>query len=205
MDARRVGELLHYSITLRVPAERLDELVAAIKQIAGAIDREQLSTRDVTEEYVDLEARLVTLRATETVLRGLLAESRARKADAEQIMAVYRELTGIRSNIEQIQGKLNMLENLAALSTVHLEIRPTEVAKPLSRSGWQPSATLRSSARALVSVLQGLVDMAIVLAVVVLPVLLLVGMPVWLVGRALARRRRRRSSSSHASTGGDKA
>jgi len=189
VSAQRVESLMHYEITVRVPAERLEEALAGLRKLSTRVDREQLSTEDVTDKYVDLGQRLKTLQATETELRALLAESRARARKVDEIMAVYKELTEIRGQIEGIQGQINSLDKLAALSSIHLRVRPDAIAAPIVRGdGWRPGETLRSSARTLMQLLQWLADTAIVFLVVVVPVLLPVALLFWLWSR-----RRRRS------------
>jgi hypothetical protein len=192
MSAERRGELLYYSLTLRVPVERLEEAVAAVEREAESVERQSVRTEDVTEHWVDLSARLKTLRATEEELQKLLAESRQRGQKLEDIMAVYEKLTEIRSAIEQLQGQLVALESLAALSTVNVQLHPTEGARPIVDEGWQPGETLRRAVRALVQGLQGLADLAIVLLVVGLPLLLVVLVPLWVVFRLLRGWLRRR-------------
>ena len=198
VEAVRRGGLLHYQLTLRVPGERLDAVLAALEDLAAVVEREQVSTEDVTDRYVDLEARLRALRATEEELTALLRESRSRGHSAEDIMAIFRELTGIRSQIEQLQGQLQLLANRVAYSTVHLELRPTAAARPLVDEGWSPGSTAHSSVRALLAALQWLADAAIVLAVAVLPVLLILAVPLWLLLRLLVRVRARRRAGSSA-------
>lgn len=195
---RRPDELLSVQMTLRVPIERLEEVVAAVRDLGERVERQSLSTEDVTDRYVDLQARLRALRATEEELTALLRESRARGHSAEDIMAIFRELTGIRSQIEQIQGQLQQLADQTTYSTIHLELRPAEAARPLVAEGWQPSATVRSSVRALVAALQWLADAAIVLIVAVLPVLLLIGLGLWVLLRLAGRLRARRPAAVQA-------
>lgn len=190
MNAHRVESLMHYEMTLRLPAERLDAALAAIKGLAVQIDREQLATEDATSRYVDLQSNLRTLTATEAELRELLAESRERGRKVEDVMAVYRELTGIRGQIEQIQGQLQSIDRLAALSTLRLRLRPDVAAAPIVRGDeWRPLEVIRGSARALVKILQFLVNALIIAMIVVLPILL----PVWLLARFLRRRKRQKS------------
>lgn len=187
MNARRSEDLMYYEMTLRFPTERLDEALAAIKGLAVRIDREQLATEDATSKYVDLQSRLRTLSATETELRELLAESRERGRKVEDVMAVYRELTEIRGQIEQIQGQLQSIDRLAALSTLHLRLRPDVAAAPIVRGDeWRPWETVRGSVRALLKILQLLVNALIIVVIVVLPILL----PLWLILRLLQRRKR---------------
>ncbi|HEX2164281.1 MAG TPA: DUF4349 domain-containing protein, partial [Thermoanaerobaculia bacterium] len=194
-STRRPDELVDVTMTLRLPVDRLDPVLAALRELAQRVERQSLSTEDVTDRYVDLEARLRALRATEQELTALLGESRARGHSAEDIMAIYRELTGIRSQIEQLQGQLQQLADRVTYSTVHLELRPAEAGRPLVDEGWQPGSTLRNSLRGLVSALQWLADAAIVLVVAVLPILLLVGLGIWLLAALVRRARRRRTQA----------
>lgn len=190
VDAQRLEDGTLYSrMTLRVPVERLDEALSAIRKLAVRVEREQQRVEDVTDRFVDLEARLRTLRATEAELQALLAESRQKARKVEEIMAVYRELTEIRSQIEQIEGQRNALNKLASLSTINLALIPTEGAKPVTDGGWRPGETVRASVRTLVAILRGLGTMAIYLVVVFLPLALLAGLLVWLVRRVWRRMR----------------
>ena len=190
MNAQRSESLMHYEMTLRLPAERLDQALAAIKGLAVRIDREQLATEDATSRYVDLDAQLSNLKVTEGELRELLAESRERGRKVEDVMAVYRELTGIRGQIEQIQGQLKSIDRLAALSTLRLQLRPDVAAAPIVRGDeWRPVEVIRGSARALLKILQFLVNALIIAVIVILPILL----PIWLLLRFLQRRKRQTS------------
>jgi hypothetical protein len=188
-NAHRVDDVLHYAITLRIPVERLDEALQALKALAVRIDREGQRVEDVTDQYVDLDARLRTLRATETELQALLAESRKNARKVEEIMAIYRELVEIRSRIEQIQGQLIALEKLAALSTVNVNLRPTESAKPVAGSGWRPGDTARGSVRTLLALLKGLGDFLIFAVIVLLPIGVVLVL-LWRLGSLLIRRLR---------------
>ncbi|HXT19272.1 MAG TPA: DUF4349 domain-containing protein, partial [Thermoanaerobaculia bacterium] len=191
MSADRRNDLLYYTLTLRVPVDRLEETLRKVKALAERVERESIRTEDVTERWIDLEARLTTLRATETELRQLLSEARQRQQKVEDIMAVYRQLVEIRTSIEQLQAEQQTLQGLTSLSTVNVQLVPTEAARPLVDEGWNPGGTLRQSFRTLLGALQSLVDIAIVLAVVVLPVALAILLPLWLLFRLWRRARRR--------------
>lgn len=191
MKAWKPGELFHYQIALRVPVGRLEEAVRRIKGMADEVVSESLESRDVTEQVADLGARLRTLRATETELRGLLAESRERDFDAEDVMAVYERLTEIRSEIERAEGQLQGIEGLATLSTVNLSLRPTESAKPFAAEGWRPRETARRSVRMLLALLGHAGDLAILFVIVVLPFTLIVGAVVWPLAQLVRRARRK--------------
>jgi hypothetical protein len=190
VNAERCDDLLYYRLTIRVPVERLDSALAAVKKLAVRVDHEQVATEDVTDQYVDLDARVRTLQATERELQALLAESRQKSRKVEEIMAVYRELTEIRSQIEQIAGQLANLDKLAAFSTLNVQLTPTEAARPVAVAGWQPSETVRGSFRTLVSMLRSLVDFLIFAVIVLLPAAL-VAVVAWKVLARVWRRLRR--------------
>jgi len=196
-NAQRQGELFVYSLTLRVPADRFAQVLDSLRSFAVRVNREHQQVQDVTDQYIDLDAHRRTLAETETELRGLLAESRQKGRKADEIMGIYRQLVDIRTQIEQIQTQLSSYDKLAALSTINLELVPTEAAKPVADRSWQPSDSLRSSIRKLIDFLQWLVDFLIFAAIVLVPVglAILVGFLVlrWLwrrLGRPFRRVRR---------------
>ena len=170
-----------------MPSERLDRAREEIRQIALRVEREQMSTEDVTDQYVDLEARLRTLNATEAELRELLAESRERARKVDDVMAIYRELTGVRTQIEQIQGQLNALQNLVGLSTIQVSLAPDAAGKPIVAEGWRPGDTVRNAFSSLVAFLQWLLNLLIVLLIVGVPVALVILIPILLVRKAWKR------------------
>ena len=195
VNAHRRGSLLHYQITIKVPVKQLEAVVGRIKALAVEVQRENLKTEDVTDRFVDLEARLRSLHATETELQGLLAESRSRGHKVKDIMAIYDQLTEIRTRIEQLQAKLNSLDNLTTYSTVNLSLTPTEAARPIVADRWLPSATARSSFRTLLRTLQSLADFLIIFVIVWLPIGVLIAVPLWLMYK-LWRRVRNRGMSA---------
>jgi hypothetical protein len=162
-----------------------------IKGLAVEVERESISAQDVTEEYTDLGARLRNLEATEEELLALLTEVREETRRAEDVLAIHRELTNIRGQIEQIQGRMQYLERLTALATISVELIPEEEEKPIVEEGWQPLRTLRDASRSLVNAGQFFVDAAIWLVVFVLPVLLVLILPVAIIVFVWRRRRRR--------------
>ncbi len=177
-NAWREGEQLRARLTVRVPAERLDALLAAIKALAVRVQQENITGRDVTEEYTDLKAQLTNLEATERELRELLTEVRQKTGKAEDVLAVYRELTQIRGEIERVQGRMQYLSTLSALATLTVDLIPDVLARPVVEPGWRPLETVKNAGRALVNALQGLVNVLIWVVIVVIPVLIILAIPV---------------------------
>lgn len=196
MDGRRRDGLHYYDITVRVPGEQLEEALEALRALAAEVDRESARVEDVTDRYIDLDARIRTLEVTEEELRGMLAESRQRGRDVGDIMRIYNELTEIRSRIEQLKGQLNVLDNQISLATISVRLRPTAAARPVIEEGWQPGQVVRSSARALVRIVQVLVNIVIVVVIVIVPIVAILGLPVLLAIRLRRRYRQRRAGQA---------
>lgn len=89
-------------------------------------------------------------------------------------MEIYEKLTEIRTQIEQIRTQLSSYDKLAALSTINVELVPTESAKPVADTFWHPSDAVRSSIRSLIGFLQWLVDFLIYAVIVLLPAFLVI-------------------------------
>ena len=188
-------EGLRASIRLRIPAESLDVALERVRGLATEVRSESISGHDVTEEYVDLQSRLRHLEATEERLLEFLDEAE----DTEAALAVYEQLRQIEGEIEQIKGRIQYLEQSAAMATVSLDITPDELAQPIQVGGWYPQGTLRDAFQSLIRVLQFLVDAAIVIVVLVIPILVVIAVPLvglFLIVRAIVRRRRARRTST---------
>lgn len=193
-SAWREGEQLRARMTIRVPADRLDVALAALKALAVRVQQENVKGQDVTEEFTDLQAQLTNLEATEVELRELLADVRQKTQKAEDVLAVYRELTTIRGEIERVKGRMQYLGTMTELATINVDLIPDVLAKPVVEPGWRPLETLKNAGRALVNTLKGAVDVLIWLVVVVVPVLILLAIPIVLLVmlvRWLYRRSRR--------------
>lgn len=157
---RQDGDRMTATMTLRVPADPVT-YQATLERLRGLAERvvdEQAQAQDITEEYVDIESRLRNLRATEESLLALLSKAQR----IEDIINIQRELTNVRGQIEQIQGRKQALERRADMATINLTIRE---AGAFSRPGWSPGSTFEEAIRALGAALRGLAVFAIWLLV----------------------------------------
>lgn len=182
------------TVTVRVPAEKLEDALSQFRGLAVEVESESLDSQDVTEEYVDLQARLKNEQRTEAELLQLL-ESRSETGKTTDILEVHRELGQVRSQIEQIQGRLNYLSNLSSMATVRITLTPDALQQPVIVAGWQPKGTARNAVRTLLRTLQFFADFAIVFFLLILPVVLVIAIPLaalFLIGRAIWRRIKRR-------------
>ncbi|GEM_PF-7017021 len=112
------GQVSWGSLTLRVPAESLDRLVGWVEEKVQ-VEQLTLSSQDVTAEWVDVQARIDNGKRAETRLQELLATNTGELAD---VLAVERELTRIRGQIESAEGRMRVLSDQVGLSTLHVQI-----------------------------------------------------------------------------------
>ncbi|MEZ4514702.1 MAG: DUF4349 domain-containing protein [Chloroflexota bacterium] len=172
------------NITLRVPAEGFDTALDAISAMAVEVTNLSTSGQDVTEEFVDLSARLENLEATAVRVRSFLDDA----ATVEEALAVNQELSRLEGEIESFKGRIQYLSQSAAFSTISVNITPDELSQPIEVGGWRPSGIVRDALEALVDALQGLATFAIWLIIYFLPIVLIIGIPLWLVVRFIRRR-----------------
>jgi hypothetical protein len=171
------------ALTVRVPAERLTETMLTVRGMVDDVVSETQTAHDVTDQFVDLQARLTNLRALETELRAMLEEVRQHPdADPDKVLRVFNELASVRGQIEELQGRINYLSNLTEMATLEMSITQTPAAVPIVSTPWAPAEAAREAARNLVSALQAMANWLIGFAIFTLPVLLLVLTPPAAVG-----------------------
>ena len=179
-------------ITVRVPAEGFASAVEAIKGLALEVTNESSSGQDVTDEYVDLDSRLTNLEATAARVRNFLDEAK----DVEEALAVNQELSRLEGEIEVIKGRMQFLSQSASFSTISVHLAPDEASRPIEVAGWRPQGVAKDAVEALVTSLQAIASFLIWFAIFILPILLIVGIPIWLVVRFFRRRRQRRRAAA---------
>jgi hypothetical protein len=178
------------SITIRVPAERLDEALDLIKADVVDVQSENISGQDVTQEYTDLESRLRNLEAAEVELREIMSSL----TDAEDVLSVYQSLRQVREEIEIIKGRMQYFEESARLSAITVDLLPDVVSQPLQIGRWQPQGTAKRALEAMISVLQFIADVGIwvlIFSPLIVPVVLLIR---WWRRRRRAKRLEKRQA-----------
>jgi hypothetical protein len=177
------------NVMLRVEAAQLDVALNRIRKLAVEVRSENVSGNDVTAEFVDLQSQLKNLEAAEAQLQKIM--ERAEKT--EDVMTVFNQLTQVRGQIDQIKGRMKYLSESAAMSAITLNLLPDQPSQPVEVAGWRPEGVAKRAIEALISALQGLVNLGIWLVIFVLPILLLLSLPIVLLGlgvRSFIRRRR---------------
>jgi hypothetical protein len=177
------------SMQIRVPAHRFDEAMSRISDLAveGTQPTRRETAQDVTEEYVDLRARLESLEAA----RDRLLEIMENAETTEELLQAESQLTAREQEIESIKGRMQYLEQSAALSSIQIELQPYILSQPVDTS-WRPAETVRRAVEALVNSLRAVADFVIYSGIACLPWILVIGLigyGVYRVVRSLLRRR----------------
>lgn len=189
----REGELLRARLTLRVPSKSLSPALAAIRKVARRVENETMSSEDVTQESVDLAARLRNLEATEVELRKLLETVRQNARKAADILEVHHQLMEIRGEIEQTKARIQHLGTNVAMSSIGLEVIPDAITKPVVEATWHPGVIVKDATRALVSAARAFAAAAIWIVIYVIPICgtFALGMAAaWTAARVFRRRSR---------------
>jgi hypothetical protein len=168
-------------VTIRVPDDSFEQALASIRELAVRVEEEDTNSQDVTEEYIDLEARLSNAEATEQQYLALLDKAE----DVDDILKIYDYLSRIRQEIEQIKGRMQYLEQTSSMSLISVYLRPEFSGKATVPPGWNVLQIFKSAARGLVITGQVLGTIAI---------WLLIFIPIWgtILGIILWRRHKRK-------------
>ena len=114
-------------VAIRVPAGSLTGVMDRLEGTAIDVKARSLTSEDVTDEYVDSQSRLVSLRETERVMLELLG----RANDVEDALKVQQEITQLQVRIEELQGRINFLEETAAYSLLMVSLELSTHSMPV--------------------------------------------------------------------------
>ena len=176
---------LTIDVTVRVPAEKFQEFLTRSRAVAARVSSETTSGQDVTEEFIDLEARIRTERALEAQYLEILKDAKSVKDALE----VHAHLAEVREQIEKADGRHRFLENQTQLSTVKFSIR--KFVPEIRTSGFGFVVSLRRAASDVVEVSAMLLSGAIRVLGILVPIAAIVGLPSFFLIRWLRSRRRR--------------
>lgn len=180
------GDRRWASVTYRVPVDRFTQALDALRGLSERVVRESTQSQEVTATVVDLDARIANLRASEAALIEIMDRS----GRMEDVLAVQMRLEDVRGQIERLEAQRNNLADQAALSTLSVTWFTPVAAVTVAQEGWDLGAEVDAALAQTVEALQGLASLGVWFGVVVLP---LVGLPLLLVlGLFLWLRRRSR-------------
>lgn len=173
------------TLSLRVPAARMDEALREIKRLGGGAETEKIGSEDVTDEYIDVDARITNQRHLEQQLVSILAQAN----NVDSALKVHHELTDVRTEIDRLEGRKRFLETESSLAKISLSLTPLRPIVAATPSGF--GVDVRRAVTDAVSLAAGIVTLGIRAAGVLVPVLLMLGLPAVLLVLWLRRRHRK--------------
>lgn len=113
-SANEYADRIEQTLVIRIPADKFDLLLEKISRSARKIESKNINALDVTEEYIDVEARLKTKKELENRYRELLAKA----SKVDEIVSIEKEIGQLRADIESVEGRLNYLKDRVAFSSL---------------------------------------------------------------------------------------
>jgi len=147
----RADNAVYADLVVSVPSEEFENALDELRGLGEQVTTDTVSGQDVTEEYVDLQSRGRNLLAAEQTLLDLYG----RATDVQDALSIQRELTLVRGQIEQVQGRIQYLKQSSDTSQISLSIRPV-ASPPKPPPVWDPALIVARAWSASLAVLQGL-------------------------------------------------
>jgi Flp pilus assembly protein TadB len=172
------------NLVVRVPAAQFSQTMEEIRAAGARVVQEKITGQDVTEEFLDLEARIKNQKA----LEAQFLEIMKRAAKVEEALDVQKELADVRTEIEKLEGRRRFLENQASLSTINVTLQPPTQIVNAAGFWYSIKAAFSDGVDAAAAIVLFLIRVVIAL----LPLLILFVLPIVLIARFLFRRMRRK-------------
>lgn len=180
------------TLTLRVPAAHFGSALEGLRRLGTGTGSERITTEDVSEEYIDLDARIHNQRELEAQFLEILK----RAGKVEDALNVQREIASVRTEIERMEGRRRFLEHETELSTIAVVLAPSRPLVSASFSDFS-SAVVRAASDS-VNLGAGIVTVTIRALGVLVPLTLFFALPLAFAIRALRRRTARRLAAAEA-------
>ncbi len=163
------------SIAVRVPEDKRLETMEEFKGLAVKVVSESVVGTDVTDQFVDNEARLDVLNKTKAKFEEILG----RADQVQDLLQVQRELINIQQQIDNVRGQQKYLEQTAKLTKITVYLSTDELALPYAPDrSWRPGVVFKRAVRSLVGTLRG-VGSGVIWVAVYTPILIPVGLVWW--------------------------
>jgi len=175
------------NLVVRVPASQFEKAMEEIRGVASRVIQEKRTGKDVTEEFIDLEARMKNQKA----LEAQFLEIMKRAGKVEDALEVQRQLADVRTEIERLEGRKRFLENQSSLSTINVTLQtPTQIVNAVGF--WY---NVRSAFAEGVDVALAIILFLIRAVIALLPILVLIVLPAALIAKVVVKRTRRRRTN----------
>lgn len=171
------------TITVKVPADKFDALILEAGKI-GKVMNQNIQANDVTEEYVDLDARLKTQKELEQRLVKLLNEKASRLTE---VIEVEEKLASVRQKIESIEGKMKLLKSQSDLSTLSISVYEPSMINTSTGGGF--FYELGQAVKKGLSGFTNVLAVSITLLIALIPIIVFVLIIIWIIRKILRKRK----------------
>ncbi len=135
------------TVTVRVPVEKLDEAISYFGSLSVRVVSENMVGTDVTDQYVDIQARLDTLGKTKSKFEEILAKSE----EIQDILSAQREIINVQEQIDSLKGRAKYLEKTAQMAKITISLSTDELSLPYAPTeAWRPRVIFKKAVRSLV-------------------------------------------------------
>lgn len=110
------NDRIQYHLSVRVPADQFDALLAKIEGNSGGLDSKNIYVQDVTEEFIDVQARIEIKKQLEARYKELLKDA----SQVGDILNIEKEMAKLRSEIEAIEGRIKYLNDNVAMGSLEV-------------------------------------------------------------------------------------
>lgn len=178
------------TVIMRVPAVNFSMAMEQAKKIGRKVQYENISTEDVTEQFIDMQARLKNLKAEETQYIEIMQKA----INIRDVLQISQRLYSVREQIEQLQGQMNYLSRQVDMSIITVELS-SEPDIEATNVIWNPKTVAKEAVQGLIKGLYGFFTVVIYLAIFILPLVILwvaiIILIVWLVWKLLLNIKKR--------------
>ena len=144
-------------IVVKVPVEKFEEYYEQLRKLEGEVVYANISTADLTEEYIDITSRLNNLRNTEAQLNKILEQAKS----ITDVLAVQKELNAMRGEIESYEQRKRYFDSQTDYSYISVSFSIDKTGLNISEDQWKPWGEVKAAVKALVEVLKGFVNVII--------------------------------------------
>jgi len=183
-DSEPAKRTLDIKLVIRVPSGQFNAALEQIEKLATNLPERNVTGQDVTEEFIDLDARLKTQKALELQFLDIMKQAKK----VNDALEVQSQIADVRTEIEKLEGRRRFLESKSSLSTITVNIHtPTPIV--VTASGF--TYTIREALSDSIDVATGIVLFFIRFAIVMTPIFVLLILPAGLIALYFRRRVRR--------------
>ena len=175
---------LDIKLVVRIPSEKFGAALDEIKKLASNLPAENVTGQDVTEDFIDLEARIKTQKALELQFIEIMKQARK----VEDALEVQRQIAEVRTEIERLEGRKRFLANRSSLSTITVNIQAPKVIA-VNPTGYGHS--IREAVSDSLELASGLLMFFVRFVIMIVPVFVFVLLPSGLILRYFVRRAKR--------------